>query len=241
MPGKQFFWLDEEAKKRQRQWWKEVSTVASYWTDWNRDQRKMKGGAALTPVDPEYWNRPQGWQNDPNWNPQLGQPLPSWMAPNAKTLQQTGWTLPQPTPPAPSRPMTQADWDFLNRLNGTPNGAPRPINPTDTAATTGLPMNPNGTMFTPSMPQWQPQQPVQQQQFQNIGGLKNTDYSKTAVAQQYAAQGTKFEDQTRWVNGKGYVRIGDLIKQGMLDVKTGQVKQPPLLSVKSWNRGKQKG
>lgn len=62
-----------------------------------------------------------------------------------------------------------------------------------------------------------------QQQQQKTAGPGNTDYSKTAAAQQYAANNTAFVDQKRWDPvSKKYVRIGDLINQGKLDVHTGQ-------------------
>jgi hypothetical protein len=111
-------------------------------------------------------------------------------------------------------------------------GRARPISPADNVTTTGLPVNPNGTYFTPQFqpPAYLPQAytPPPQQTFFNTGGPQNTDYSQTASAQRYASRGTRFEDQERWVPGEGYVKIGKLIKQGRLDVKTGKFSETPM-------------
>jgi hypothetical protein len=50
--------------------------------------------------------------------------------------------------------------------------------------------------------------------------IANTDFTNTGFYQQYQAQGTSFENQQRWdPERKKYVKIGQLINEGRLDVR----------------------
>lgn len=50
-------------------------------------------------------------------------------------------------------------------------------------------------------------------------------YANTQAAQYYANNNVNFYAQKRWVKGRGFVTIGQLIREGSLDVKTGKMRQ----------------
>lgn len=65
---------------------------------------------------------------------------------------------------------------------------------------------------------------------QPYGGYTNTgggQYADTASAQYYAAAGTPFEQQITYINGQR-MRIGDAIRRGLLDNRTGQRFRQPM-------------
>lgn len=50
-------------------------------------------------------------------------------------------------------------------------------------------------------------------------------YANTQAAQYYANNNVNFYAQKRWVQGRGFVTIGQLIREGSLDVRTGKMRQ----------------
>jgi hypothetical protein len=57
-------------------------------------------------------------------------------------------------------------------------------------------------------------------------GSGSAEFMNTGFMRNYAAKGVDFLNQKRYYKGK-YVKIGDLIRRGILDVKTGRVYDSP--------------
>lgn len=56
------------------------------------------------------------------------------------------------------------------------------------------------------------------------GWTGNSAYANTQAAQYYAANNVPFYAQKRWVKGRGFVTLGQLIREGSLDVRTGKMR-----------------
>lgn len=60
----------------------------------------------------------------------------------------------------------------------------------------------------------------------NPNGGGGSDFSNTASQQYYAANGVAFQNQKRWdPERKKFVKIGQLLKEGRLDIKTGRMRK----------------
>lgn len=57
------------------------------------------------------------------------------------------------------------------------------------------------------------------------GWTGNSAYANTQAAQYYAANNVPFYAQKRWVKGRGFVTLGQLIREGSLDIRTGKMRQ----------------
>lgn len=115
--------------------------------------------------------------------------------------------------------------------NQIANGIQPPMIPANTSITnpvTGKPATPDdliasGYAFNPKTNSWNLAGSVQNPGQTASAPAGNSAFMNTGFMQQYAAQGTAFENQKRWDESTGkFVRIGDLIRQGKLDLKTGK-------------------
>lgn len=115
--------------------------------------------------------------------------------------------------------------------NQIANGIQPPMIPANTSITnpvTGQPATPDdliasGYTFNPKTNSWNLAGSVQNPGQTAAAPAGNSAFMNTGFMQQYAAQGTAFENQKRWDESTGkFVRIGDLIRQGKLDLKTGK-------------------